>query len=1155
MLEFGVLGPLRVRRDGVPVPVNGPKVRALLAVLALRANTTVSFDRLTELLWGDDPPETARKSIQVHTVRLRRVLGDGVVETRPAGYLLRASPEHHDLLRFRRLLADARAEPAPEAERAVLADALACWRGPLLADLPVELRSRAGAGPAEERMQAHERFFEVSLELGRHAEVAAELGRVAEENSWQEAFWALYLEALHGSGRRADALEVYRRVHRRFADELGIDPGERLRQAHQAVLAGEPPAARPRFRPRQLPPDVGTLTGRADLVSTLDAVLGPDRPAATQPAIALLAGPAGVGKTSAAVHWAHRAARYFPDGQLFADLQGSSTVPALAPIEVLTRFSHALGVRPGQVPTEPADAAALYRSVLADRRVLVVLDNAAGPDQVRALLPAGPGCAVLITSRDSLGGLTATVDVNRVQLAELPPDDSLALLAAVVGADRVLAEEEAARELVRLCAGLPLALRIVAANLALWPDRSVRGYLAELAGPDLVTRLAVPGAEHQGVRRAFDLSFDAVSPAAARCFRLLGLLPGADIDVRGAAALVGTDEVRAGSLLRELAASHLVQSRGDDRFGLHDLLRGYAVARAQEEVEEPDRAAALGRLFEHYLSTGARAAAALYPDLQRLPGSRDEDGVLGPPGPYGVPGLPGEHGLLDMPGPSGLPDQPGEPGPLGEPGPPGLPAGPDLPAEPDPLGLPGVPGPLDERGRPGASGPVGVPGVLVVPGRPDLPGPTDAVELAEARRWLLAEHANLLAAIRSAPGPFAWRAADLLRGFFHSHRLDAEWQAAATAGLAAARRAGDEEATGAMRHSLGALAWSRGDYGGALTELEAAQESYRAAGARDGADSVLHALGVVHLDLGRLDRAIEHFAAALAGTRRHGTSIRAANGLINLGAVLMEHGELAEGIRHNERALELCGWLGSPHAAAIARCNLGYGYRVTGDPSRALTVLTEALESLRELGSRDDEADALVRLAAVHRVTGDLARAWPAVRLALTVAREAGNQRFEVDALCAHGDLHRQSRDAAAAAADYGEAHALAEKIGYRRGELTAAIGLSAVDGTDAEPALRAAEAGGFRLLAEQARLSSAEAALTGGRPAQAETLAGRAVEGFREAGHRLGEAWALLVLGKARRTTTGPEAARESWRAAEELLAAAGAAPALAEARRLLAT
>ncbi|MDQ7803060.1 BTAD domain-containing putative transcriptional regulator [Amycolatopsis sp. A133] len=1053
MLSFGVLGPLQVERDGVPVPVTGPKVRALLAALLMRANTTVSLDRLTELLWGDDPPETARKSLQVHAVRLRRALGDGVVETQPTGYLLRVPPARHDLLRFRELTAAARAEPSPDAERELLAAALACWRGPLLADVPAEVLSREDVDqPAEERLLAQERYFEVSLELGRPGEITGELARLTRQHPWREALWALYLEALHRAGRRADALETYRAVHRMFTGELGVGPGDRVRRAHQAVLADEP-GAQPEFRPRQLPPAVAALVGRTRLLSTLDEVLGPDRPPGTHPPIALLVGPAGVGKTTAAVHWAHRAARHFPDGQLFADLQGYSTVPALAQLEVLTRFSHALGVRPGQVPTDVADAAALYRSVLADRRVLIVLDNVAGPEHVRALLPGSPGCAVLITSRDRLCGLAATLDTRLVELAELSPDDALALLASVVGADRVAAEEDAARELVRLCAGLPLALRIAAANLALWPDRSLRGYLAELAGPDL---------RQLGVRGAFDLSFDAVSPAAGRFFRLLGLVPGADVGVAGAAALAGVDDARAGRLLRELAASHLVQPRGD-RFGLHDLLRAYAAERARDELPPAERATALDRLLGYYLRAAARAATALYPDLQRLP---------------------------------------------------------------------------------------------------DAPEDGEAVEPAEARRWLLAEHGNVLSAIRWTAGTdresFAWRGADLLRGFFHSHRLDAGWQAAATAGLAAARRAGDERAAGAMRHSLGALAWSRGDYETALAELEAAQRSYHAAGAREGADSVLHALGVVHLDLGRLDRAIEHFTAALDGTLRHGESIRAANGLINLGAVLIEHGRLADGIEHNERALDLCRRLGSPHAAAIALCNLGYGYRASGDLARAQTVLTEALEALRQLGSRDDEADALVRLAAVHRATGDLARAWPAARLAVTVAREAGNQRFETDALCALGDLHRQEGDPAAALAEYTEAHRLAEKIGYLRGGITTRIGLSTVDSAEAlghaGTALRDAAQGGFRLLAEQARTSMASASLTAGDPAAAETLAVRAVSGFRATGHRLGEAYALVVLGKARLSLTGPAAARACWRTAEEVLAAAGERPVLAVVRTLLA-
>ncbi|MGV9360712.1 BTAD domain-containing putative transcriptional regulator [Amycolatopsis sp. NPDC003731] len=1054
VLSFGVLGPLQVLRDGEPVPITGPKVRALLAALLMRANTTVSLERLTELLWGDDPPDTARKSIQVHAVRLRRALGDGVIETQPTGYLLRVRSAQHDLLRFRELVAAAPGEPDPATERELLAAALDCWRGPVLADVPAEVVNREDV--EQERLRAQERYFEVSLELGRSGEITDDLARVTREHPWREAFWALYLEALHRSGRRADALEAYREVHRMLTDELGVGPGERLRRAHRAVLADEtpdePPAARPEFRPRQLPPDVATLVGRAALMSTLDDLVG--GPAGTHPPIALLVGPAGVGKTTAAVHWAHRAARHFPDGQLFADLQGYSAVPALAQLEVLTRFAHALGVRPGQVPTELADAAALYRSVLADRRVLIVLDNVAGPDQVRALLPGSPGCAVLITSRDRLCGLAATVDTRLVELAELPPDDSLALLASVVGEERVAAEETAARELVRLCAGLPLALRIAAANLALWPDRSLDGYLAELAGPDL---------EQLGVRRAFDLSFDAVSAAAARFFRLLGLVPGADIEVAGAAALAGVTALQARRLLWDLAASHLVQPRGGDRFGLHDLLRAYAAERAREDLPAAERAAALDRLFGYYLRAAAGAATALYPDLQRLP---------------------------------------------------------------------------------------------------DAPEDSEAVEPAEARRWLLAEHGNVLSAIRwtagREQGPFAWRAADLLRGFFHSHRLDAEWQAAATAGLTAARRAGDERAAGAMRHSLGALAWSRGDYETALAELEAAQASYRAAGAREGADSVLHALGVVHLDLGRLDRAIEYFTAALAGTLRSGASIRAANGLINLGAVLIEHGRLAEGVEHNERALDLCRRLGSPHAAAIALCNLGYAYRVSGDLARAGAVLTEALEALRELGSRDDEADALVRLAAVHRVTGDLERAWPAARLAVTVAREAGNQRFEVDALGALGDLHRQAGDPAAALAEYTEAHRLAEKIGYLRGRIATLLGLSTVDTVDAAThgaaALREAEEGGFRLLAEQARTSLAWISFNAGSPEEAERLAGQAIAGFRASGHRLGQAYAFVVLGRARLSLTGPAAARECWHTAEEILATAGERPALAAVRALLA-
>ncbi len=657
----------------------------------------------------------------------------------------------------------------------------------------------------------------------------------------------------------------------------------------------------------------------------------------------------------------------------------------------------------------------------------------------------------------TLGATSLTVD-------ELSADESLALLTTVVGADRIAADVPAARELTELCAGLPLALRIVAANLVLWPGQTLADYRSELAGAGLVARLSVPGDERLGLRRAFDMSYDAVSEQGAWLFSLLGLVPGADVSLIATAALAGLDTRATRQVLRELVASHLVQYRASERFGLHDLLRDYAAERAGERIPAAIRDEALGRLFDHYLRTADRAATALYPDMLRLP--------------------------------------------VGEP-----------------------------RERP--------------------------FDPAEARQWLLAEHTNILAAIRwtaeHGPISYAWRLADVLRGFYHSHRLDADWEAAAGTGLTAAEKADDRHAAGAMRHSLGALAWSRGAYGRALAELDAAKESYHVSGARAGEDSVLHALGVVHLDLGRLDRATDHFTAALAATEECGAPLRIANGLINLGAVLIERGRLAEGIRHNERALEVCRRLGSPHAAAIALCNLGHGYRVTGDLDRALEVLTEAREILRELGSRDDEADVLVRLAAVHLDTGGFPDAHSCAHEALRAARDADNRRFEADALCALGDVHVQVGGEETGHGHYLEALRLAKRIGYRRGEIVAAIGLSSAAPRTAADyasiALRTAERGGFGLLAGQARIGLAEAVLAAGDPVAADEHASRGLQDLRASGHVLGEARALVVLGAVRSYQADHVGAREHWLAAGELLDLGSAAPIAVEVRTLLST
>ncbi|MDQ7807604.1 BTAD domain-containing putative transcriptional regulator [Amycolatopsis sp. A133] len=1080
-LRFRLLGRLEVLDDsGSPLTITRRKVRSLLAILLLKANSAVPTASLVDQLWNHRPPKSALANLQSYVSELRRVLGaaDGGgtdrLRTRQGGYQLDVGDGELDATRFTRLAelgARRLGEGTPATAVEHLSAALELWRGPVLDGLEPPALLQPDLEQLDElRLKAAEGRAQAWLDLGCNDIAAAELRSLTAKTPLRERLWELLMLANYRGGRTGEALAVYQRARTVLVEQLGVEPGPALRRVQRAVLDGDPsldlvPALQGHgwIRPRQLPPDSATVIGRGSQLSALDELLLRHDGPGVLP-VALVVGPAGAGKTTLAVHWAHRVTAAFPDGQLFVDLQGHSSTPALGRLEVLTRFLHALGVPPTRVPSDPDDAAALYRSLLSARRLLVVLDNAASADQVRGLLPGGPGCAVLITSRHRLAGVETTLGATSVRVGELSADDSLTLLTAVVGPDRIAADVSAARELTELCAGLPLALRIVAANLVLWPEQTLADYRAELVGTGLVARLTVPGDERLGLGSAFDLSYDAVSPPAARMFCLLGLVPGADISLPTAAAVAGFDAGTARQVLRELVAGHLVQSRAPDRFGMHDLLRDYAAARAREQLSGSARDEALRRLFTHFLRIADRAAAALYPDLLRLP-------VDEPPAP-----------------------------------------------------------PLDP---------------------------------AEARQWLLAEHANMLAAIRWAaehgPLPYSWRLADVLRGFFHSHRLDAAWEAAASAGLAAAERAGDRHAIGAMRHSLGALEWSRGAYRRALTELEAAKESYEGGGAREGVDSVQHALGVVHLDLGRLDRATEHFTTALAATEERGAALRVANGLINLGAVLIERGRLAEGIRHNRRALGICRRLGSPHAAAIALCNLGYGYRATGELDRALEVLTEARKTLAGLGSRDDEADVLVRLAAVHHAFGSFATARSCAHEALRAARETGNRRFEADSLCTLGDVHSGLGGEDSGHGHYLEALRLANRIGYRRGEIVAALGLSAADpqaATDyAAAALRTAERGGFGLLAGQARTRLAEALLAAGDPAAADGHASRAFEELRASGHVLGQARALIVRGTIRSGRADPVGAREYWLAAGALLGLERSTPIAAELRALLAT
>lgn len=611
-LRFGILGPLEVTRGGTPVPVNGPKLRIVLAALLLRVNATVTFDRLAEDLWGDEQPPTARKSAQLYVQRLRRALGEALIETRPDGYLLRLQPDQSDLGRFRSLVEQAR-DADPETERKLLAEAVACRRGAPLADIPSESLQRDEAGPlAEELLRTRERYLEVSLQLGRHREVVGELGTLTREYPWQESFWALYILALHGCGRQADALEIYRDVHRMLADELGVEPGPRLRAAHRLILTApeEEPAVEPLPAVCQLPADLPSFSGRTSDLAELDALLG-DPPGHRTLAIA---GPGGIGKTALAVHWAHRMAARFPDGQLFVDLRGYASTSPMSKTQALTLCLRALGVSALQVPVTLDEQVVLYRNLLAGRRVLVVLDNAAGADQVRPLLPPNPGCAALVTSRGDLRGLTVLNDARVLALDVLTTSDTRTLLTDLLGLRLVDAEPQAVDRLAELCGHLPLALRIAAANLVGGKHSSIGEYVAALRA-DPLAELAIEGDPDVAVRATFQLSYQALDPPARRLFRLLGRIPGPDFGLAAAEALAGPDTRRG---LDRLVAASLLTRRSPTRFQFHDLLREYAADRARADEGPDELAAADARLYEYYLDVAAAATQRLYPLFRRI---------------------------------------------------------------------------------------------------------------------------------------------------------------------------------------------------------------------------------------------------------------------------------------------------------------------------------------------------------------------------------------------------------------------------------------------------------------------------------------------------------------------------------------------------------
>ena len=572
--EFGVLGPLQARSDGRTVQLRSAKQQLLLAVLLLRANEPVSTDDLVDRLWGEDPPDGARATLQTHVMRLRNTLGDNsLVRTVPGGYSIRIEPDALDLTRFERLRSQARQAERSEdtAEEArLLTEALALWRGSAFTGHPTEsLRLD------ERRWDTVERRNEVELRLGRHDAIVDELRSLVTQQPLRERFWAQLILALHRGGQQAQALDAYRRCCEVLADELGVDPNAELQTLHQAVLAGStgpvgvPQRPEPVWEPRcELPPAVANLAGRTEevirLTHSLRATRDPRR-------VWMITGPGGVGKTSLAVHVAHLVRSAYPDGQLYLDLgvQGRPVEPA----EALDRLLRGLGTPGNAIPATLDQRVALYRNRLADRRILVVLDNAVSEAQVRPLLPGTTTSAALMTSRSVLAGLEMA---QVLALEVLSTDDAVQVLTDTLGPARVNAEPEAAEQLATYCGRLPLALRVAAARLVARPHWRLSQLVARLS--DERRRLDELRFGDLDVRASLTLSYEGLAEPQQRLFRLLARLDTADFPAWVAAPLLGVDPDTAEDHMEALVDARLVDTVGWDalgqtRYRLHDLLR------------------------------------------------------------------------------------------------------------------------------------------------------------------------------------------------------------------------------------------------------------------------------------------------------------------------------------------------------------------------------------------------------------------------------------------------------------------------------------------------------------------------------------------------------------------------------------------------------
>lgn len=978
-----VLGPVQLRgASGEWRSPSRPQLRVLLAFLALSAGQVTPAGELVDVLWEDRAPPSARASLQILIVRLRKALAevpDCVIERYGEGYQLHFSPCLADVHAFRSMVAAAREARDDQHAIAVLGQALALWRGPAVADVPSTMRVESiRSGLTEEHLSAVQDRFGRLLAAGRDTEVAAEIPLMLARYPLAERLAGMLMTARYRSGRRAEALHAFRDLRHRLVRELGVEPGNELQHLHQRMLSGDPGLAWPPDSPRSLlgvvnlaapagavSSDGATLSRQRQLEQkraangngvvsagtagsaavdagpsqgprtahqqTSDRHIAPDNgddrrqdapnsttvvprqlPAAPAhfagrqrevgsltmrlgartddgPTIVVISGIPGVGKTALALHWAHQVQQQFPDGQLYVNLRGFDSSPApVTAAEAIGVFLAGMGVAPSQISPQLDARAAVYRSLLADKRMLIVLDNVRDEAQVRPLLPGSPACLVLMTSRNELTGLIAAEGASPIRLDVLGELEAQHLLASRLGSGRVAAEAATVAELTSLCAHLPLALVLAAARAATRPTlpladiadglRNIRHRLDGLNVGDKATN----------IKGVFSWSYRLLSEPAARMFRLLAVHTGPDISVAAAASLAAVSARSAGAGLSELLAASLVQEQAPGRFTVHDLLRAYASGLG----DEAERQGGIGRVLDYYLHAARTAVGVVYPAARQI---------------------------------------------------------------------------------------------TVTPPCPDV-APERLTDSRSALAWLQAEHQVLLAAIAAAADSgfddHAWQLPAVLREYFARRGHYGDWANSQQVALAAARRLGDDTAQ--------ALA--------------------------------LRSLGEALIPLGSWQDARSHLLNSIALYSKLGDHAGQAASHCGMAMLSESEGDYARALYHAQRGLWLYRAVDDLPGQASALNGVGWDYALLGNHQRALWCCNKALELHRDVGNRFGEAVTLDSLGFCYHQVGRHGEAIMFYRLALGAYADIDDRYQRANTLVRLGETHQASGNAAAAHGNWQQA-------------------------------------------------------------------------------------------------------------------------------------